>query len=162
MGWRDDRYDDLDIDLRRPDAEPPPRRGSAVLGITSLILGIFSALLFLASLFSLGVARAAAGPGPPGPEENAIGLVALLFGVSVPILAVVGLVLGIIGAFVSNHTGMICSIVGIVLNAVILVVILVFTCLGVGLVALTCFFLLALVGAMNNNPQGPPGRRPRN
>jgi hypothetical protein len=162
MGWRDDRYDDLDIDLRRPDAEPPPRRGGAVLGVTSLSLGVLSALLFLASLFGMGLMRAAAGPGPPGPEGNAIGLIALVFGASVPILAIVGLVLGIIGVCVSNHTGLICSVVGIVLNAVILVVILVFICLGVGLVALTCFFLLALVGAMNNNPQGPPNRRPRN
>ena len=146
MDDRDD-FDDLNIGLgHRQD----PREGrGAVLGITSLVLGVASGLLFLLAILGVSLLPQAQQPGQPA-DGGVIVTGVSVIGVTMPILALVGLVLGIIGAFLDNRTGLLCAILGIVLNSLVLLTLIILTCLGVAfmaLIAVACFAML------NQNPR---------
>ncbi|MBI1831896.1 MAG: hypothetical protein HYR84_10650 [Planctomycetes bacterium] len=131
MGWRDeeddDDYDDIGRRMReRSDQQAP--KGSAALGISSLSIS-FVAILGVIGLFAIAVAVAAANNGRVGPRDPAILFIVFGF-IACMLLTVVGIVLGGIGAFSTNATGMTCAIIGGVLNAMTLFGLLALMCIG--------------------------------
>jgi hypothetical protein len=141
MDDRDD-YDDLNIDLGPRHADPRERKG-AVLGITSLVLAVINVGLFIVAFIGVSMLPQAQQPGQPAEARVIVSGVGVI-GVTIPILAIVGIVLGIIGAFLDNHTGLICAVLGIVFNSLVLITLVVLTCLGVAgmaLIAIACFGL---------------------
>lgn len=130
MGWRDEDDDNFD-DLRRDrDRSPPAPQGSAALGISSIVVA-FVSIIAVIGIFVIIVVMAAANNRPPGPRDAA--MIFLSFGLFIAslLLAVVGLVLGAVGVFSANATGMTCGIIGAVLNAMIVFGILGLMCFGV-------------------------------
>src|SRR5262249_26961683 len=134
----DDYDDDFNIDLgSRPEPRGPGRSG---LGIASLVLALVSGVLFLLGIFSVSLLPQGQQQGPPGDGGVILTGVGVI-GITIPILALVGLVLGIAGVFGANTTGLTCAIIGIVLNTLIIIAIIVLTCAGVAMMAVLLMFL---------------------
>ncbi|MBM3993396.1 MAG: hypothetical protein FJ303_04490 [Planctomycetes bacterium] len=146
MGWRDDDLnDDDDFNVRKPSAEAPQGQG-ALLGITSLVLGVISAVLWAGTLIVFftrpGIAAGAA-------NRDGLFIALAIAAVTIPGISFVGLVLGVLGAFSQDQRGWVCGIFGIVLNGIVMVSSIVLTCLGIGMVGFWCILCAALVGAAN-------------
>lgn len=131
----DDDLDDLDIRRRRREdyrvrEEPPRDRPESGMGIISLLISIVVGIGMFA-LIAIATAMTMNQPQPPRNDDPAMIIVGLgiIGGCG---LALVGLVLGVMGAMQSNRRGM-CGILGSIFNGLIL--------LGVG--ALMCIGLAA-------------------
>lgn len=126
MGWRDD--DEREFDYRPRRRRLRKKTGSPLLGIAALAIGVLSVI----AVFILIVAIAAidvAKRGQVNDNDPEMILVGLGF-IGTLLLTVVGVVLGSVGAFGSNTTGMVCSIVGAVVNVLVLFGVLSIMCLG--------------------------------
>lgn len=112
---RDDRIDDDEDhdDLRSIRRAESPHSG---VGILSIVLGIVTFFAFLALIVGAGVMEMNGRMGDDDPEALVLGvmLFACLGG------WLIGLVLGIVGAFQSERNR-VCAVVGLVVNGLLLV-----------------------------------------
>lgn len=129
MGWRDRDEDDHDDfrDVRRR-RRRKREKGNAVLGVISVSVAVLATIM-IGGVFLVAVIMAAREQGPiddRDPRAIVIGAGAICS----LLLAVTGAVLGIVGLFLSNHTGMICSILGLVFSSLLVMGIMGLMCLG--------------------------------
>ncbi len=130
MGWRDDSVDDIDIRLPRSRNQPPPGGpfSQSGLGVASLVISIIVGITMFATIVGATIMVADQVNQPMNdddPRAIVLGLL-ILGGIGV---ALVGLVLGILGAMQPN-TSPICAIIGIVFNGLILLAVGGMMCFG--------------------------------
>jgi hypothetical protein len=119
--------DDDDYDIRRSRRRRRKKRqGGAALGIISFAI----AIICMFAVFVLLIAAVVIGANGPVNDNDPVVVMLGLGIIGCMLAAVVGIVLGAVGAFQSNTIGTTCSIIGVAINTLILLGVLFVMCLG--------------------------------